>query len=187
MNRYRTPSPSAVAGGRPTHRRAVGRLPQPGLHVDVRRAAADRRRRYLVQATPRLFDAARDLFLPAILVELGVVIGIGILINRITALVALGLFFVYAAVNGLTIGLIVSAYTTASVAVAFLSAARHVRCRGGLRRRDEAVARLDGRLPVHGPVRAPHRDARQPLPGQHRDQLRDLRGRRGDLHGAHRV
>jgi FtsH-binding integral membrane protein len=36
--------------------------------------------------------------------------------------VALGLFFVYAASLGLTVGLIVSAYTTASVATAFLSA-----------------------------------------------------------------
>ena len=43
-------------------------------------------------------------------------------INRISATAALGLFFVYAASVGLTIGLIVSFYTTASVATAFLSA-----------------------------------------------------------------
>jgi FtsH-binding integral membrane protein len=39
-----------------------------------------------------------------------------------SATAALGLFFVYAASLGLTIGLIVTAYTGASVAVAFLSA-----------------------------------------------------------------
>jgi FtsH-binding integral membrane protein len=78
---------------------------------------------FVVQSTPRLLDVAQTLFLPAILVELGVVMGISFLINRISSLVALGLFFVYAAVNGLTLGLIVSLYTTGSVAAAFLSAA----------------------------------------------------------------
>src|SRR3954471_12172767 len=78
---------------------------------------------FVVQGTPRVPSIARDFFLPAILVELGVVLGISFLINRISALVALGLFFVYAAVNGLTIGLIVSLYTQASVAAAFVSAA----------------------------------------------------------------
>src|SRR3954463_2724396 len=57
---------------------------------------------YFVQSTPRLQAVARDLFLPAIILELAVVFGISFLINRISALVALGLFFVYAAVNGLT-------------------------------------------------------------------------------------
>jgi uncharacterized protein len=78
---------------------------------------------YLVQSDSRVYNAAADLFLPALLLELGVVFGISLLIRRISAIVALGLFFVYAALNGLTIGLIVSAYTTASVATAFLSAA----------------------------------------------------------------
>ncbi len=51
------------------------------------------------------------------------VFGISFLINRISAVAALGLFFAYAALNGLTIGLIVSLYTTGSVATAFVSAA----------------------------------------------------------------
>jgi FtsH-binding integral membrane protein len=42
--------------------------------------------------------------------------------RRISATIALALFFVYAASLGLTVGLIVSAYTGASVATAFLSA-----------------------------------------------------------------
>lgn len=78
---------------------------------------------FVVQSTPRLLDVARGFFLPAILVEFGVVLGISFLINRISSVVALGLFFVYAAVNGLTMGLIVSMYTTGSVAAAFVSAA----------------------------------------------------------------
>ncbi len=61
-------------------------------------------------------------FLILILAQLGLAIGIQALIGRINATIALGLFFVYAASLGLTIGLIVTFYTTTSVATAFLSA-----------------------------------------------------------------
>jgi FtsH-binding integral membrane protein len=43
-------------------------------------------------------------------------------IRRLSATAALGLFFVYAATLGLTVGVIVQAYTAGSVATAFLSA-----------------------------------------------------------------
>jgi FtsH-binding integral membrane protein len=78
---------------------------------------------YVVQSSARLTQIASDFLLPAIVLEIAVVFAISLAINRINALMALGLFFVYAAVNGLTIGLIVSYYTTASVAAAFVSAA----------------------------------------------------------------
>ena len=78
---------------------------------------------FLVQTTPRLYDAARSLVLPAIVLELVIVFGISLLISRINAMVALVLFFAYAAINGLVIGLVVSAYTPGSVATAFVSAA----------------------------------------------------------------
>ena len=51
-------------------------------------------------------------FLILILAQLGLVIVIQALITRINATVALGMFFVYAASLGLTIGLIASIYTT---------------------------------------------------------------------------
>jgi FtsH-binding integral membrane protein len=54
--------------------------------------------------------------------QLGIVFAIGLFINRINATVALGLFFVYAASLGLTIGLIVSSYSTTAVATSFISA-----------------------------------------------------------------
>jgi uncharacterized protein len=76
----------------------------------------------LVQANPRLQSIAAGLFLPALLVEFGLVFAISLGITRLPASAALGLFFVYAALNGLTFGLIFLAYTTASVGVAFLSA-----------------------------------------------------------------
>jgi FtsH-binding integral membrane protein len=76
-----------------------------------------------VQSSTALTTTAQTLFLPAILVELGLVFAISLGVRRINATLALGLFFVYAALNGLTFGLIVSAYSNASVAAAFVSAA----------------------------------------------------------------
>jgi FtsH-binding integral membrane protein len=77
---------------------------------------------FLVQSNERLLSLAATLFLPAILVELGLVFAISLGITRLPASVALGLFFVYAAVNGLTFGLIFTAYDLPSVSLAFISA-----------------------------------------------------------------
>jgi FtsH-binding integral membrane protein len=76
----------------------------------------------VVQSNTQLINLAADNFFILIIAQLGLVLGISALINRISATLALGLFFVYAASLGLTIGLIVTAYTGASVATAFLSA-----------------------------------------------------------------
>jgi hypothetical protein len=76
----------------------------------------------VVQSNTPLINFAADNFFILIIAQLGLVLGISALINRINATLALGLFFVYAASLGLTIGLIVSAYTGESVATAFLSA-----------------------------------------------------------------
>jgi uncharacterized protein len=78
---------------------------------------------FLVQSSTALTRTAQTLFLPAILLELGLVFAISLGMRRINATLALGLFFVYAALNGLTFGLIVAAYSTQSVAAAFVSAA----------------------------------------------------------------
>jgi FtsH-binding integral membrane protein len=68
-----------------------------------------------------LLFAGRNLLILLIgQVVLAIAIGWGI--RRINATIALGMFFVYAASLGLTIGLIVTAYTGASVVTAFLSA-----------------------------------------------------------------
>jgi uncharacterized protein len=76
----------------------------------------------LVQTNQALVDFARDNFLILFIGQLALVFVIGLGIRRIGATLALGLFFVYAASLGLTVGLIVSAYTATSVATAFLTA-----------------------------------------------------------------
>jgi FtsH-binding integral membrane protein len=77
---------------------------------------------WAVQSSERLVEFAADNFFILFIAQIGIVIGIGAAINRISAAIALALFFVYAATLGVTIGLIVSAYASASVVTAFLSA-----------------------------------------------------------------
>ncbi len=77
---------------------------------------------YVVQGSEQLLSVAAGLILPLMLGQLGLVFVIGLGIRRMSASLALGLFFVYAASLGLTIGVIVSLYTGGSVVTAFLSA-----------------------------------------------------------------
>ncbi|HEX2756738.1 MAG TPA: Bax inhibitor-1/YccA family protein [Candidatus Limnocylindrales bacterium] len=76
----------------------------------------------VVQTSPTLTNfATRNIFL-LFIGQLALVFVISGAIQRLSATVALGLFFVYAATLGLTLGLIVQFYTGASVSTAFLSA-----------------------------------------------------------------
>ncbi len=77
---------------------------------------------YFVQGNPRLLQFAKENILILIVGQLGLALGIQFGIKRMSGSLALGLFFVYAASLGLTIGLIVAGYTTGSVVTAFLSA-----------------------------------------------------------------
>ncbi|HXG26765.1 MAG TPA: Bax inhibitor-1/YccA family protein [Candidatus Binatia bacterium] len=76
----------------------------------------------LVQFNDGLVRFAANFFIVLIIGQLVLAIGIQALIGRMSATLALGLFFVYAASLGLTIGLIVGLYPVSSVATAFLSA-----------------------------------------------------------------
>jgi FtsH-binding integral membrane protein len=77
----------------------------------------------LVQASDSLIQFASDYIIFIFIAEIALVLVISAGINRMSATLALGLFFVYAASFGLTVGLIVSYYNGGSVASAFLTAA----------------------------------------------------------------
>jgi FtsH-binding integral membrane protein len=77
---------------------------------------------FVVQSNSRLLDFAASYWFILVIAQLALALGIQFGIRRISATAALGAFFVYAASLGLTIGLIVSLYTSASVVTAFLSA-----------------------------------------------------------------
>lgn len=75
-----------------------------------------------VTTSEQALKFASDYLLLIIIAQLALVVVISGAISKISATVALGLFFVYAASVGLSVGLIVYGYTAASVAQAFLSA-----------------------------------------------------------------
>jgi len=77
---------------------------------------------WAVQSNERLLEFAAGNFLLLFIAQLIIVVAISAGIKRINATAALALFFVYAASLGVTIGLIVSSYTTGSVVIAFVSA-----------------------------------------------------------------
>ncbi len=75
-----------------------------------------------VQFNEALLGFAADYFIVLFIAQIALVLVISAGIGRLNATAALGLFFVYAASLGLTVGLIVSLYTGESVAAAFMSA-----------------------------------------------------------------
>jgi len=76
-----------------------------------------------VTLSPTLQELAINNVLLVIVAQLALVLVISFGIRRLNATAALGLFFVYAASLGLTVGIIVLAYNGSSVATAFFSAA----------------------------------------------------------------
>jgi hypothetical protein len=75
-----------------------------------------------VQSNERLLDFAQGSFFLLMIGQFALVVAISSAIGRISASVALLLFFAFAASLGVTIGLYVSLYTTGSVVTAFAGA-----------------------------------------------------------------
>jgi len=78
---------------------------------------------YLVTNSTSLMTTVESFWLLLLIGQFILAMAIQGAINKVSPTVGLGLFFVYAASMGLTIGVIVSLYTGASVAAAFVSAA----------------------------------------------------------------
>ena len=77
---------------------------------------------WVVAHDPSLESAAQTLVLPAIIVQLVLVIGLSAGIRRLSATLALGLFFVYAALTGFVFSIIFVAYSLPTITLAFASA-----------------------------------------------------------------
>jgi len=78
---------------------------------------------FAVQSSPTLTQFAGRAYLFLFIGQIAIAWAIGGAIKRLSATAALGLFFVFAASFGLTVGLIVQYYTSASVTTAFVGAA----------------------------------------------------------------
>jgi FtsH-binding integral membrane protein len=126
-NPYATPTPGpglapdATIVARPDARTQAAFLTQAFLWMFVG-LAVTAGVAFVVQGNERLLQFTSGAVFPLIIFQLVIVFAIGLGIRRMSATLALGLFFVYAASLGLTVGLIVSYYTSASVATAFVSA-----------------------------------------------------------------
>ena len=77
---------------------------------------------FWVTQSTELQDFTEGNLFPLLIGQVVLAFAISLGINRMSATLALGLFFVYAASLGLTLGLIVGSYPEASVVSAFLSA-----------------------------------------------------------------
>jgi FtsH-binding integral membrane protein len=76
----------------------------------------------VVATNPTLINAVARSWLIFVFAQLGLGIGIQVLMPRLSATLGLGLFFVFAATMGVTVGVIVSFYNQESVITSFLGA-----------------------------------------------------------------
>ena len=77
---------------------------------------------FVTMSSDALINAVADIWFLIAIGQFALAIGIQATINRLSPTASLGLFFVFAASMGLTIGVVVSLYNGPSVAGAFLSA-----------------------------------------------------------------
>jgi hypothetical protein len=77
---------------------------------------------FVAQSNASVMAGVTQLWLPVLFGQIALVFVIGLGIRRMSATLALGLFFVYAATLGFTMAVIASLYTGESIATAFLSA-----------------------------------------------------------------
>jgi len=118
MNYYQTPSQLGV---RPAARLATGLVSQAlawmfaGLAITAVVS-------WFVSNDAGLAAAAQTLFLPGIIVQLVLVVVISGGIRRLSATLALGLFFAYAALTGFVFSILFLAYSLPTITLAFASA-----------------------------------------------------------------
>ena len=79
---------------------------------------------YITVSTPLIYLAANPIILlVALLAEFGLVLGISFGFSKISSGTATALFFLYAALNGFTLSMVLLAFTAGSVFAAFVSTA----------------------------------------------------------------
>ncbi|MBA2700351.1 MAG: Bax inhibitor-1/YccA family protein [Chloroflexi bacterium] len=120
-SRGRPASPSEL-GVRPDARLSSAFLSQAFLWMFIGLLVSAGVAYFVLQNEPLKAFAAGN-FLILMIAQLGIVFGISLGINRMSATLALGLFFVYAASLGLTLGLIIGAYSGTAVVSAFVASA----------------------------------------------------------------
>jgi FtsH-binding integral membrane protein len=123
MNQYDLPSSPSQLGVRPAAALSTAFLTQAFLWMFLGVLVTTGVGFWVTTLSESSLQRLSGLFLPVILLQLGIAIGLSFLIRRISATVGLGLFFLYAALTGVTLGFILLIYPITSVAAAGIGTA----------------------------------------------------------------
>ena len=123
MNQYELPSSPSQLGVRPAAALSAAFLTQAFLWMFLGVLVTTGVGFWVTRLSESSLQRLSGLFFPVILLQLGIAIGLSFAIRRISATLGLGLFFLYAALTGVTIGFILLIYPITSVAAAGIGTA----------------------------------------------------------------
>ncbi|TMD29248.1 MAG: Bax inhibitor-1/YccA family protein [Chloroflexi bacterium] len=123
MNQYELPSSPSQLGVRPAAALSAAFLTQAFLWMFLGVLVTTGVGFWVTTLSESSLQRLSGLFFPVILLQLGIAIGLSFAIRRISATLGLGLFFLYAALTGVTIGFILLIYPITSVAAAGIGTA----------------------------------------------------------------
>jgi FtsH-binding integral membrane protein len=123
MNQYELPSSPSQLGVRPAAALSTAFLTQAFLWMFLGVLVTTGVGFWVTTLSDSSLQRLSGLFLPVILLQLVIAIGLSFAIRRISATLGLGLFFLYAALTGVTLGFILLVYPITSVAAAGIGTA----------------------------------------------------------------
>jgi FtsH-binding integral membrane protein len=123
MNQYQYPSSPSQLGVRPAAVLSTAFLTQAFLWMFLGLLVTTGVGWWVTTLSEATLARLSGLFLPVVILQLGIALGLGFAIRSIPATLGLGLFFVFSAITGVTFGFALLVYPIASVVAAGTSAA----------------------------------------------------------------
>jgi uncharacterized protein len=123
MNQYQYPSTPSQLGVRPAVALSTAFLTQAFLWMFLGLLVTTGVGWWVTTLSETTLLKLSGLFLPVVIVQLGIALGLGFAIRSIPATLGLGLFFVFSAITGVTFGFALLVYPIASVVAAGASSA----------------------------------------------------------------
>jgi FtsH-binding integral membrane protein len=123
MNQYQYPSSPSQLGVRPAVALSTAFLTQAFLWMFLGLLVTTGVGWWVTTLSETTLLKLSGLFLPVVIVQLGIALGLGFAIRSIPATLGLGLFFVFSAITGVTFGFALLVYPIASVVAAGASSA----------------------------------------------------------------
>jgi uncharacterized protein len=123
MNQYQYSSSPSQLGVRPAVALSTAFLTQAFLWMFLGLLVTTGVGWWVTTLSETTLSKLSGLFLPVVILQLGIALGLGFAIRSIPATLGLGLFFVFSAITGVTFGFALLVYPIASVVAAGTSAA----------------------------------------------------------------